>query len=1819
MNTSNNNIAAVSASSDFTTLAAGTYCIYGASYKSGGATPPAIVNPAGWVNANLQTVQGSDCMVLSSNCKPLTVIPFICSITQIATSNISTCSYSAPNSTFTADVTVTFANPPATGNLVLSGDGSATVAVGSLMGTTHTFTGVSMTADGGAINLTATFSDQTPCTFTNANAGTAPAACPPMCSISNITTANISACSYAAPNSTFTADVTVTFANPPATGNLVLSGDGSATVAVGSLMGTTHTFTSVSMTADGGAINLTATFSDQTPCTFTNANAGTAPAACPPMCSISNITTANISACSYAAPNSTFTADVTVTFANPPASGNLVLSGDGSASVAVASLMGMTHTFTGMSMTADGGAINLTATFSDQTPCTFTNANAGTAPAACPPPCSISMPGLLIQPTCQTSGDVTFFLNFVVTSGSGNYNIINTGNNMIIGSISGGTMNGVQNILGTVSGPVVAHTITVKIEDANNTACMSPTRDVDIPTCPPCDLKIGNVTNTSPTCPGATDGTITISASTSHPPVSYSISGPSSATNATGMFTGLAAGMYGVTVTDAVGGTCEDNESTTIAPGTDSTPPTINCPSDISKTLPQGQCDDTATWAAPSTSDNCSAVNVVGSHNSGDTFQPGTTTVTYTATDASNNSATCTFKVTLNFGSNPMISNCPSNVNVNTTLGQCDGMATWSNPFVINGCPGTTLVGSHNSGATFPIGSTTVIYTATDVLGNTGICSFNVTVNDMEPPVISGCPSNMTVNNTPGQCNGIATWTNPTASDNCPGATIVGSHTSGSNFSIGNTTVTYTATDATGNNSTCTFVVTVNDNEPIAIANCPADIMQDVSPGQPSTSVSWTLPTASDNCPGASISGSHNPGDQFFIGITIVTYTASDANGNTATCTFNVIVNDPSGPLGIVCPGDVTISCSDTTDPSNTGTAMSTGSCPSCNIIFTDTDNQGNTGCAQFNYTITRTWTAIDFFNNSATCIQTITVQDMTPPAFDASLPPITDTMMVTTATGTCEAMVNLDLSALITDNCTAFGDLTITNSQTTGGADASGILTPGLYNITFSATDICGNSSSYTRVVRVNDGGAPMISCLNPLIIEIPSNGILPVTEALVLDATSDDCTPNPIITIFPDTLDCGDADGSTMHMITLTATDNAGNSATCTTTIVLEDNTAPAAQCENIIIFLDQNGMASITVNDIDDGSLDDCSGINTITISQSNFNTSHIGPNNITLTVTDVAGNTSSCTAVVEVSDGTNTCFNIGDDIGFSGEMIQIPVTVTNFSNVSGFEVALEMMTTGVGVFKGIAGVTGSLSGSINVQLLADTTINGMDTLIQNNGIYLSRMGGAPVTLNDNTVAFSLNIQLTGNLNQASPIGLQPNNIPVSPEVTYTINNTPVTTTLCTSPGSIGIDGLIIAGEIYNESGQNIGKADVDLLDDGTFPSTLVASQQTSGDGQFSFILTTQSDYSLHVEKLINWPNGIDILDVAAIQQHAIGNQYLSSAYKKIAADVTDDGLITTFDAVFLNSFLNSGFTINQPANKSWRFVDAAQMLANNQNSIVPPFNEVQNFPALASGVLASDFVGVKIGDVAGISANPALLVGEDGDTRTSEILQFIVEDQSIIKDELFQIPVRAKNFINQIGYQCVLEFDREILAFQWIESGLLTLSNETNVGRAFEEEGKIILTWYNAQPITAGENDILFYLQFEGLSNAKQLSPLLQITSLTQVPAVAYNSLHTPFEIELLFENDKLEQVENFALFANRPNPFSKETTIGFNLPEGQNATLTIYDVSGRLLWEYSGDFGKGYNEIVVDQANLNQTGLMYYQLNTDKNMATKRMMVLKRSF
>jgi hypothetical protein len=213
------------------------------------------------------------------------------------------------------------------------------------------------------------------------------------------------------------------------------------------------------------------------------------------------------------------------------------------------------------------------------------------------------------------------------------------------------------------------------------------------------------------------------------------------------------------------------------------------------------------------------------------------------------------------------------------------------------------------------------------------------------------------------------------------------------------------------------------------------------------------------------------------------TWTATDACGNTATGNQTITVNDTQPPV-ISCPGNETVNCDESTDPSATGRATANDACsgvvPEANITYSDNITIGS--CAN-NYTIARTWTAVDDCSNSATCTQTITVQDISAPTITCPAD----------ATVTCsEDRTPASLgTATATDNCTADGDINITYVDDFSNADT--INCTGYIERTWTADDDCGNSASCVQTINLDNGSGGRIAAAPENSEELPAgNSIL-------------------------------------------------------------------------------------------------------------------------------------------------------------------------------------------------------------------------------------------------------------------------------------------------------------------------------------------------------------------------------------------------------------------------------------------------------------------------------------------------------------------------------------------------------------------------------------------------------------------------------------------------------------------------------------------------------------------------------------------------------
>lgn len=422
------------------------------------------------------------------------------------------------------------------------------------------------------------------------------------------------------------------------------------------------------------------------------------------------------------------------------------------------------------------------------------------------------------------------------------------------------------------------------------------------------------------------------------------------------------------------------------------------------------------------------------------------------------------------------------------------------------------------------------------------------------------------------------------------------------------------------------------------------------------------------------------------------------------------------------------------------------------------------------------------------------------------------------------------------------------------------------------------------------------------------------------------------------------------------------------------------------------------------------------------------------------------------------------------------------------------------------------------------------------------------------------------------------------------------------LNTCPNS-GTNIARIIGELHTEDGAMTTKGSTDLYSNGALSKNMI----TNSNGKYSFLdLSMGSDYMVKPERKDDVTNGVTTADIVKIQKHILGIESLPSAYKLIAADANNSGSITAADMSEIRKVILGVYNEFKNVN-SWVFVPANHVFADPTS----PWK----YPSLVNTKLDKevntiDFISVKIGDVNN-SANASNLTNSSSRTN-GEKLVLEIDAAKLNAGQTYKMDVRSSNFKNINGYQFTLNFDSKNLQFNKVIAGQLSV-NESNFGTQRISEGMITTSWNANAAANVATNDVLFSIEFTVLNNM-DISKNIAITSDITM-AEAYNSNLDAMDVVLTSRNNTtVAETGVFELYQNTPNPFSKETVIEFRLAQASAATLTIYDLTGKVHAIETINGVKGLNSIKIDRSKLNGTGMYYYQLDADTHTATKRMII-----
>ncbi len=628
-------------------------------------------------------------------------------------------------------------------------------------------------------------------------------------------------------------------------------------------------------------------------------------------------------------------------------------------------------------------------------------------------------------------------------------------------------------------------------------------------------------------------------------------------------------------------------------------------------------------------------------------FGIGNTIVDVLATDATGNTAMCSFNVIVEDHEQPTVE-CPKPLYpFQVNEGQCNASLSFSATSSDNCGVATTSYYIGDTPIEFPydfsVGSTTVYVVVTDVHGNAKTCFFTVVVEDNESPSVE-CPKPLYPY--PVDEDGCTAHLNFAAfsSDNC--GVEATSYFIGDtpisfpyDFPVGSTVVYVVVADIHDNTTTCYFTVEVEDNiDPVI--TCPVPLsMYTTPPGACHVALSFAA-TATDNC---GVAGTvYSVGEntitfpyEFPVGSTTVNVVVTDIHGNSAACSFAVVVADQENPA-IECPVPMNPY---TTDAGSCEATLSFAAASTDNCGIASTTYSVGTSTITFPYDFPVGSTVVnavvtDIHGNMSSCSFTVQVIDQTAPVVTCPVP----ANPYTADEGDCDA--TLTLNAVATDNCGVASKAYSIN----GNAITFPYNFPvGATVVSVLVTDIHANTAACSYTVVVEDDELPIVNCPQAEIEYTADAGECNATLSFEV-ASTDNCgvaTTQYKIGGQPITFPYDFPIGSTMVQVYVT--DIHGNVAVCTFTIIVEDHENPIIECEvPAASYSADSGDCDATLS-FTSTSTDNCGIAGTeYSIGGSLITFPYdfpVGTTEVNAVAVDYSGNMASCFFLVTVTDAVN----------------------------------------------------------------------------------------------------------------------------------------------------------------------------------------------------------------------------------------------------------------------------------------------------------------------------------------------------------------------------------------------------------------------------------------------------------------------------------------------------------------------------------------------------------------------------------------------------
>ncbi len=1059
---------------------------------------------------------------------------------------------------------------------------------------------------------------------------------------------------------------------------------------------------------------------------------------------------------------------------------------------------------------------------------------------------------------------------------------------------------------------------------------------------------------------------------------------------------------------------------------------------------------------------------------------------------------------------------------------------------------------------------------------------------------ISSLPGNITV-----ECDDVPDAPVLEAEDNCSEATVSFSETEIPGTNPGEYLLlrSWTAEDECGNSITHTQMVTVVDQTPPDLT-CPTSYNIDAN-----NNCSVSLPDlthladATDNCSDSSeISFSQIPSVGNTVNVESITIfiTASDGADNSTFCSFTLTLNNYGEDASLSCPDPLTVDATEgDCDATVNLQATFTEGCDG--VTVTNDINSGGAD-ASGTYSLGVTVVTFNLYEDGDlidSCSSTVMVNDVDLPAIDC---PADFTVEV--EAGFCQAS-NLNLGeASASSSC---GEVEITD-------DAPASFEIGTTLITYTATADSGQSANCEQSITVEDNQMPTIDCPADLAI------VLSGGECEVVDPDLGDPTSSAICGGVSVENDAPEAFPVGITVVTYTATADNGQTATCEQTVTVDGDAQLSISCPNDIETEVPAGACEVDSLDLGEAEVTgDCNGLS---LSNDAPPTFEIGTTIVAHTVTTQSGSQLTCEQTVEVIDNQEPTITCPDDITVTTDPDVCEATNVDLGESDASAICGDVSVTDdtpASFSVGVTGVsytvtadngnTASCTQTVTVEDEHAPEISCPDDMEL---VIPFGETGKLVILDEATATDNCGQPaITNDFNSggADAGGNYPEGETI---VTFTATDDSGNTASCETVINIeqeapDLDTFLVSGSVSSWAGVNINN--VDLVVSGDVSDI----HSTDEFGEYSFEVIEGASIEVSPEKPETWLDGVSVTDLVMIQQHIVNTNTLPTPYQLIAADISNNGSVSTMDLVVLQS-LTIGLINELPDHDNpWGFVDADFIFTDPTNPFLDTWPESITYSDISEDKTGEDYVAIKYGDVSGNAGLSGLR-----EAAVDYVLTAVVRDGGYGQLEM---TVRSGKNSELLGYQIEFHYDVKELSLEGISVDGSSLPGLRD-GMFYHEEnnGLIRAIWYSGveEELRAGAE--FFTLHFNALGEQVALEDHVRLVSQgTRYHPYALNSRYPVMNVVMEWKQDA--RISGFALHQNQPNPFSGSTTIPFELPRSMDVELTVMDATGRVIYseEFEGKAGLNKHRLDLTESN---SGLMYYRIETAGWSGVKKMILVE---